>query len=480
MLELIKLYVTFFKLGIVNFGGGYAMLPLLERELADKRGWTTAEELADYYAVGQCTPGAIAVNVSTMIGYKRKGVLGGIAATLGFISPAFIIIFIIATLLTNFADNKYVAHALAGIRVVVFFLVLSAIIKLFKNSCKDKISKLIAILVGVLAIVVPTKYVGLYMYVIIAGVFGVVFNLIKEKKRLKKENENPSDEKLLNGKMLETVKEKTELINALAPKNLEQESEEAIEPKPKRKLGRGAIGIIIACAMLASIMVISALVYVFKDSAIFFKLYFQFFKIGALAFGGGLATIPFLSELSELTGWFSAEDLANMIAVSESTPGAMGINMSTYVGYTVIHNEFGNYFLSFVGSMISTLGLVTPSIIVIEIIALFLNKFKNNKYVDWAFYGLRAASIGLMIAAAYSICEVSLMQNSEVVEVFKSAFDGISIKTFFPSLGDAINNILNWKNIAVGVVFGITIFKYKKHPILYIAIGAVVGILLWL
>ncbi|MCR5706142.1 MAG: hypothetical protein K6G48_05045, partial [Acholeplasmatales bacterium] len=101
-------------------------------------------------------------------------------------------------------------------------------------------------------------------------------------------------------------------------------------------------------------------------------------------------------------------------------------------------------------------------------------------YVDWAFYGLRAASIGLMIAAAYSICEVSLMQNSEVIEVFKSAFDGISIKTFFPSLGDAINNILNWKNIAVGVVFGITIFKYKKHPILYIAIGAVVGILLWL
>ena len=94
MLELIKLYITFFKLGIVNFGGGYAMLPLLERELADKRGWTTSEELADFYAVGQCTPGAIAVNVSTMIGYKRKGVLGGIAATLGFISPAFIIIFI--------------------------------------------------------------------------------------------------------------------------------------------------------------------------------------------------------------------------------------------------------------------------------------------------------------------------------------------------------------------------------------------------
>lgn len=475
MLELIKLYITFFKLGIVNFGGGYAMLPLLERELADKRGWTTSEELADFYAVGQCTPGAIAVNVSTMIGYKRKGVLGGIAATLGFISPAFIIIFIVATLLTNFADNKYVAHALAGIRVVVFFLVLSAIIKLFKKSCKNKVAKIIAVLVGILAIAVPTKYVGLYIYVIIAGIFGILFNLIKEKRRLNKEKDNPADENLLNAKMIETVKEKTELINAVVPKN-----EEIVESKPKRKLGRGAIGIIIAVLMFASIMVVSALVYVFKDSAIFFKLYFQFFKIGALAFGGGLATIPFLSELSELTGWFSAEDLANMIAVSESTPGAMGINMSTYVGYTVIHNEFGNYFLSFVGSMISTIGLVTPSIIVIEIIALFLKKFKDNKWVNWAFYGLRAASIGLMIAAAYSIFKVSLMQNSDIVNVFKTSFDGISIKTFFQSLGNAIDSILNWKNIAVGIIFGITIFKYKKHPILYIALGAIVGIILWL
>jgi chromate transporter len=275
--------------------------------------------------------------------------------------------------------------------------------------------------------------------------------------------------------MIETVKEKTELINAVVPKN-----EEIVEPKPKRKLGRGAIGIIIAVLMFVSIMVVSALVYAFKDSAIFFKLYFQFFKIGALAFGGGLATIPFLSELSELTGWFTAEDLANMIAVSESTPGAMGINMSTYVVYTVIHNEFGNYFLSFVGSMISTIVLVTPSIIVIEIIALFLKKFKDNKWVNWAFYGLRAASIGLMIAAAYSIFKVSLMQNSDIVNVFKASFDGISIKTFFQSLGNAIDSILDWKNIAVGIIFGITIFKYKKHPILYIALGAIVGIILWL
>ena len=92
-------------MGIVNFGGGYAMLPLLDRELVEKRNWATSEELADYYAVGQCTPGAIAVNVSTFIGMKRHGIWGGILATLGFISPAFLIIFVIASLLTNFSSN---------------------------------------------------------------------------------------------------------------------------------------------------------------------------------------------------------------------------------------------------------------------------------------------------------------------------------------------------------------------------------------
>ena len=133
MKELLQLYFLFFKMGIVNFGGGYAMLPLLDRELVEKRNWATSEELADYYAVGQCTPGAIAVNVSTFIGMKRHGIWGGILATLGFISPAFLIIFVIASLLTNFSSNIYVLNALAGIRVCVFFLVLSAIVKLVKK-----------------------------------------------------------------------------------------------------------------------------------------------------------------------------------------------------------------------------------------------------------------------------------------------------------------------------------------------------------
>ncbi len=451
-MEYLNLYLTFFKLGIVNFGGGYAMLPLLERELVFKKKWTTKEELIDYYAVGQCTPGAIAVNVSTFIGYKRKGVLGGILATLGFVSPAFIIIFIIASLLTNFSDNKYVSHALAGIRVVVFFLVLSSIVKIFKSSCSGVMSKVLAIVVGILAIALD---IPLYLYVIIAAVFGMVFNIIKEKnkKEIIEENKEDSSNNIY-------IKDKVE--------------------KPKKKKLMICFDIVVALSAFLLIMLCCIVVSLVKDNSIIFKLYFQFFKIGLCAFGGGLATLPFLKELSINTSWFSLTELANMIAVSESTPGAMGINMSTYVGYMVSANNFGNMFLNFISSIISTLGLVTPSIIVISLVAIFLEKFKNNKYVSYAFYGLRAASVGLMIAALYSIAEVALMQNSNIVEVFRESYDTISIKSFFPNLSNALNEIFNFKNIAVGLIFGILIFKYKKHPVFYILLGAMAGIILWM
>jgi len=129
---------TFFKLGSVTFGGGYAMLPILQRELVEKRRWTTMDEIMDYFAIGQCTPGIIAVNVSTFIGYKRKGVAGGIMTTLGFVLPSLIIITIIAAFLENFADYLWVKRAFAGIRVAVGALILDAVWKLLKGAVKDR------------------------------------------------------------------------------------------------------------------------------------------------------------------------------------------------------------------------------------------------------------------------------------------------------------------------------------------------------
>ena len=228
---------------------------------------------------------------------------------------------------------------------------------------------------------------------------------------------------------------------------------------------------------LMIILLICALVFIFTKNGTIFRLYFEFFKVGICAFGGGLATIPFLSELADKTGWFTQLDLANMIAVSESTPGAMGVNMSTYVGFTTCNFIYSNWWISFIGSIISTLGLVSPSIIVIEVICLFLRKFKNNKYVDYVFYGLRAASIGLIIAAFYSILKVSIID----IDAFENTFElykNMSFNIFLSNIAKSIDALINWKSLSIACVMGFFVFKYKKHPIFYIAISAIIGIIL--
>ena len=147
MKELWELYSSFFKIGLFTFGGGYAMLPMLQKEVVEKHGWAKEEELMDYYAIGQCTPGVIAVNVATFIGYKKKGVAGGAAATLGVISPSLLIIILIAAFFTNFKDVEIVAHAFAGVRVAVTVLVGTSVYKIAKKSLIDLPTILIAVTV---------------------------------------------------------------------------------------------------------------------------------------------------------------------------------------------------------------------------------------------------------------------------------------------------------------------------------------------
>ena len=146
------LFAAFARIGALTFGGGYAMIPILEREIVDRRGWATEEELMDYYAVGQCTPGVIAVNVATFIGYKVGGTLGGIAATLGVVAPSVLIITLIAGILTNFADVPAVKSAFAGIRVCVSVLIVNAVIKLWKKAVVDKATLVLFLLVFLLSL----------------------------------------------------------------------------------------------------------------------------------------------------------------------------------------------------------------------------------------------------------------------------------------------------------------------------------------
>ena len=173
MKELLQLYWIFFKIGATTFGGGYAMLPMLQREMIDNHHWATEEEILNYYAVGQCTPGIIMLNVATFMGAKKKGILGSIFASLGVVTPSIMIITIIAAVLTGFADNVYVMHALAGIRIVVCVLVLNAVLKLLKSGIKDWIGWcvfLAALLVMVLLspspviVVVASGILGALLY----------------------------------------------------------------------------------------------------------------------------------------------------------------------------------------------------------------------------------------------------------------------------------------------------------------------------
>ncbi len=175
-------------------------------------------------------------------------------------------------------------------------------------------------------------------------------------------------------------------------------------------------------------------------------LFFEFFKIGLFAVGGGLATLPFLNKLVEKYDWFTAGDLANVIAVSESTPGPLGINMATYTGFT------GSGIL---GGIVTSVGIVIPSFIVIILIARVLEKFNENRYVQTAFMGLRASVVGLIAAAVLGIMEISFLHQG----------------------GSTLPQMLNWKALIVFVVLAVIRFRFQKlHPIALIVLGALLGI----
>ena len=187
---------------------------------------------------------------------------------------------------------------------------------------------------------------------------------------------------------------------------------------------------------------------------IYLQLFWEFFQTGLFAVGGGMATIPFLYDMSDKTGWFTHNDLANMIAVGESTPGPIGVNMATYVGFVTCMEESG-IAGAVLGAVIATLGLVTPSIIVILIVAAMLKRFKDSPLVQKAFYGLRPASTGLIAAAGISVA--------------------------LSNLFDFAASTINWKGWLLAAVLWILTNKVGKtkglHPIVFIGASALVGIL---
>lgn len=178
MKKLLELYCTFFRIGGLTFGGGMAMLPMLKREIVEKYGWATEEELLDIYAIGQCTPGVIAVNTSTYIGYQQGKLVGSIFATLGMISPSLIIISLIASILKEFMALPIVLHALAGVRITVCALMLNTVFSLMKSGIKDKLGVLLFLFGFLLATFTPIPTI---LLVVCAAVIGIFVKLRKER-----------------------------------------------------------------------------------------------------------------------------------------------------------------------------------------------------------------------------------------------------------------------------------------------------------
>lgn len=164
-----QLFLSFAKIGVMTFGGGLAMLPILERELVEDRGWVTHDEILDYYAVGQCTPGIIAVNTATFVGYKKAKVLGAVISTLGMAFPSVVIISAIAAVLSNFADIPAVQHAFAGIRIAVCALIASAVIKLAKSNVRSIAQIIIAVAAFIIIAVFGASPVVVVVGAAVAG-----------------------------------------------------------------------------------------------------------------------------------------------------------------------------------------------------------------------------------------------------------------------------------------------------------------------
>lgn len=183
---------------------------------------------------------------------------------------------------------------------------------------------------------------------------------------------------------------------------------------------------------------------------IYLTLFFEFFKTGLFAVGGGLATIPFLSKMGQTYGWFSQAELSNMFAISESTPGPIGINMATYVGFKV-----GGVF----GSLCATIGEVAPAVIIIIIIARILKQFKENKYVKYGFEGIRPVTFGLIVSALVSIFTSSVIY----LDAYRSS--------------GLLSDLINLKVIGIFVLVLILNKKFKVHPIVFVALSAILGML---
>ena len=376
--SLLSLFFTMFKIGLFTFGGGYAMISFFENEFVNKKKLLSSDEFLDLIAIAESTPGPIAINCATYIGYKQNKFLGSFVSTIAMCLPSFVIIFIISLFFNQFLEIAWVSNAFKGIQVCVVFLILSAGIKLFKNMKKNLVN-IISIFVLTTIIVLISlfeKSFSSIVYILLALIVGVIiysFENIKNYKSSQKEDK---------------------------------------------------------------------------------KWFLSFLKIGAATFGGGYAMIPLIKDECLSSGWLTNDELLNFIAIAESTPGPISVNMATFVG----SSQAG-----FWGSFVATLGVILPSFIVILLIASVIKNLLKFKSVQTVLKCIRPVIVALILSTGITL----LLQI-----IF--GITSINSTTAFNFIGIIIFEIL------IIIVLLFKIFKKKKpSPVLMILISGLLGILLF-
>ncbi len=375
-------FLTFFKVGAFTLGGGYAMIPLIEREVVDKKKWLNRQEFIDQIAVAQSVPGVFAVNMAIFVGYKLRGVKGSIATTLGTILPSFIIILLIALFFFSFKDNEWVIKIFKGIRPAVVALIAIPVLTTARTAGITYKTVMIPI---VTALLIWLLNVSPVYIVIVAALAGVLWQRHKAPKGGKK-----SITKQGKGSRV-PLRDKTLSFWGLAV------------PLPLWGLG---------------------------------KLFFSFFKIGLFGFGGGYAMLSLIQhEVVESHGWLTSAEFTDLVAISQMTPGPIGINTATFVGYTAG---------GILGSAVATIALVLPSFAIMLTICKLFERFRANSYIEAAFRALRLVVVGLIASAALMLLTP--------------------------------DNFVDYTSVIILVVAFFATWKFKLNPILTIIAAGVFGV----
>lgn len=456
--DCIRLFLIFFKIGLFTFGGGYAMISVITHEVVEKKKYIDSEEFSDVVAIAESTPGPIAINSATYIGYKKAGILGAISASIGVALPSLIIIYLISLFFSKVLEYPLVKRAFSGIQCGVSVLIITAGLKLLKNVKKNAISYVLMAASLLLLILINFTNVGIstIYFVIVGAILGIAI-YYRPKKKKTSENKNKADNRPIDGdldKNAEISDGKNESVTASIKKG-----------KVRRTF---KIAMLAVTGSVILILLYFGAIYeiIGKDAILnlsnsrFYQgflnvseLFATFFKVGLFSFGGGYGMLPLMLEETVGNGWLTELEFANFLAVAESTPGPIAVNMATYVGST----QGG-----LLGSVMATIGVITPSVIVILVIVALLKNFLNNTIVRSALYGMKPVICGMILATGIDLAITNVFPKIE-----EFSFVGFSPVALCITMVIAFITVLVKK-----------VFKKNVSPILLIVVSAGLGMLL--